>query len=291
MLIIKFAIREAKIMWIVNDNWVMILYFLLTMGTGIVYRKMKSSNKKIKIPNTKKGASFIDDCIDPDSIYELVDRPLEIVLKQMLNLPPETGPVVILVLVLILAYIISREPIKQVSILGVTFFIDKFKSLVIKSGIGFVSGSIFFFIPIGVVSLTTTLLVGSIFFNIALGMGSFECNNLVSKVTTERLFQEKTIGFLETLPEKTPKVFIKGSENTEIYIPTHNDNDFCSSEYSENPVQIHRTCERTYVPLKERTRTLFDLRNEDSTENREKAEPYIKRYKNRRRDINNKRVK
>jgi hypothetical protein len=78
------------------------------------------------MPN-QKGGAFIDDWIEPDSIYELVDRPLEIVLKQILNLPPEAGPVVISVPLLILSYIVSREPIKQVTILGVSFFVDKFK--------------------------------------------------------------------------------------------------------------------------------------------------------------------
>jgi hypothetical protein len=176
--------------------------------------------------------------------------------------------------------------------------------LAVKTGIGIVSGSIFFFIPIGVVRLTSTLLAGAIIFNVAQGISYFECNNLVSKVTMERVSQEKNIGFLETLPEKTPKVFIKGSEDTELYIPSHNDNDFCSSKYkqdeveksniglvkTETQIQIHRKCEKTYVPLKERTKTLADLKKEDSTENREKAAPYIKRYEDCRRRIINKRV-
>jgi ribosomal protein L24 len=224
----------------------------------------------------------------------------------MLNLPLEEGPVVISVPLLILAYIVLRQPIKQVTILGVSFFADKFQSLAVKIGIGIASGSIFFFTPVGVVSLTSTLLTAAIFFNIAQGISSFECNNFVSKVTMERVSQEKTIGFLETLSEKTPKVFIKGSKNIELYIPSHNDNGSCSFEYkeveikksnirlvrvkTETQTQIHRTCERKYVSLKKRTKTLADLKKEDSTENQEKAEPYIKRYENCRRDIRNKRV-
>jgi hypothetical protein len=35
MLIIKFTIREAKIMWIINDNWIMLISFLLNISTGI----------------------------------------------------------------------------------------------------------------------------------------------------------------------------------------------------------------------------------------------------------------
>jgi hypothetical protein len=302
MLIVKFAIRGAKITWFIDNNYILVISFLLTMFTGIAYRRWRNLGKNIKIPNPK-GGIFIDNCIEPDSIYELVDRPLEIVLKQMLNLPPEAGPVVISVPLLILSYIVSRQPIKQVTILGVSLFADKFKILAAKTGIGIVCGSIFFFIPVGVISLTSALLTGGIIFNVAQGISSFECNNLVSKVTMELVSQEKTIGFLETRPEKTPKVFINDIEDTELYIPSHNDNGSCSSEYKQVEVKkpntnlvktethINRKCERKYVPFKERTKTLADLKKEDSTENREKAAPYIKRYEDRRRRIIDKRVK
>jgi hypothetical protein len=303
MLVVKFAIRGSKITWFINENWIMVISFLLTMVTGIFYRRVKNSNKKIEMPNPK-GGTFIDECIEPDSIYELVDRPLEIVLKQMLNLPEEAGPVVISVPLLILSYIVSRQPIKQISILGVSFFVDKFENLAVKAGVGIISGSIFFITPVGLVSLTSGLLAGTIIFNVAQGISSFECNNLVSKVTMERVSQEKIIGFLETLSEKTPKVFIKGNEDSEIYIPSQNDNGSCSSEYkqvevkksklklvkTESQTQIYRKCERNYVPLKERTKTLADLKKQDSTENREKATSYIKRYEDRRKSIINKRV-
>ncbi len=201
-------------------------------------------------------------------------------------------------------YIVSSQPIKQVTILGVNFFVDKFKSLAVKTGIGIVTGSIFFFIPVGVASLTGRILAGAIIFNVAQRISSFECNNFVSKVTIERVSQEKSIGFLEALPKKTPKVFIKGSQDTELYIPSHNDNDVCSSEYkqwevkksniglvkTETQMPIHRKCERTYVSLKHRTKTLADLKKEDSTENWEKAASYIRRYEDRRRRIINEKV-
>jgi hypothetical protein len=86
----------------------------------------------------------------------------------------------------------------------------------------------------------------------------------------EQISQEKNVSFLGTLPEKTPKVFIKGSEDTELYIPSHNDNGFCSSEYkqvevkksnlrpvkTEPQTQIHLKCETDYVSLNERTNEL-----------------------------------
>jgi len=223
----------------------------------------------------------------------LVDRPLEIVLKQMLNLPPENGPIIISVPLLILAYIVSRQPIKQVTILGVSLFADQFKSLAMKTGVGILGVSIFFFTPLGVISITTGMITAGIIFNIAQGISGVDCDNLVSKVTMERVS-----------PEKTPKVFIKGSENIEVYIPSKNSDGFCSSEYkqvevkkpnirplkTETETRVYRKCEKEYVPLEARTKTLYDVKKEDSTENLEKAAPYIKHYENKRRRITNERV-
>lgn len=302
MLIIKFAIRELKITWFVNDNWVMLFSFLLTMTLGLAFRKIKNSKKKIKMPNPKGGESIYD-CFDPGSVYELVDPSVEIVVKQMLDLPPEAGPLIISVPVLILAYIVSRYPLKQISIFGVSFFVSKFKPLAVKTAIGIASGSIFFFTPLGIVSLTSAVLAGAIALNVAQGITDFECNNLLSKVPMEIISKEKTVGFLDIVPEKTQKVFIKDNEDTELYYSNKDENGSCSSEYKQVEVQkssiigvksepltrIHRKCEKEYLPLKARTKTLADLKKDDSTENRERAAPYIKRYENRRERIMNRR--
>jgi len=300
MLVIKFVIRGTKITWFVNDNWVMLLSFLLTMTVGIAFRRIKNSNKKIKMSNPT-GGDFIDNCIEPDSVYEVVDPALEIVIKQMLKLRPEAGPVIISVPVLILSYIVSRQPIKQITILGVSVFVDQMKDLSIKTAIGIVSGSIFFIIPVGVVSLTSAVLAGAIALNVAQGITNIECNNLVSKVPMEQVSEGKTVGFLERPPEKNSRVFIKENENTELYYPRIDES---SSEYKQVKVknsnlrgvepelqtQINRNYEKEYVPLKERTKRLADLKNHDSTANREEAGPYIKRYEDRRKRIMNQRI-
>jgi hypothetical protein len=113
------------------------------------------------------GGDFIDNCIEPDAVYEVVDPTLEILIKQMLNLPLQAGPVIISVPVLIIAYIVSRQPIKQITVLVVSVFADPIKDLGLKTVIGISCGSIFFFNSVGVVSLTSALLGGAIFFNVA----------------------------------------------------------------------------------------------------------------------------
>ena len=121
-------------------------------------------------------------------------------------------------------------------------------------------------------------------------------------MTVECGSEEKTIDFLERPPEKNPRVFIKDNEDIEIYFPHLNKNEYCFSECkqkveksnvrgvkTEPQNKIHRKCEKQFVPLKKRTKTLANLKKQDSTENREKIEPYIKRHKDRRKRIMNKR--
>ena len=298
MILIKFVRKGAHYTWFINDNWVMVISFLLTIGIGVVFRRIKNSNKKIKMSNLR-GGNFIDECIEPDSVYEVLDPALEIVIKQMLNLPPASGPVVISVPVLILSYVVSQQPIKQITILGVSVFVDRVRSLGVKAAIGVGSGVVFFILPVGIVSLTGALLAGAIAFNVVQGSTNFECDNLVSKVVMERSSEGKAIGFLERPPEKNPRVFIKDNENIQLYFPSPNKNEYCVSESkqkveksnlrTEQPqTQIYRKCDKEFVPLKERTKTLSDLKKQDSTENREKAAPYIKRYEDSRKRIMNK---
>jgi hypothetical protein len=58
VLTVKFAIRGAQITWFVNENWIMVISFLLTMGTAITYRKIKNSKKKIQMSNPKGGEIY-----------------------------------------------------------------------------------------------------------------------------------------------------------------------------------------------------------------------------------------
>jgi hypothetical protein len=181
----------------------------------------------------------------------------------MLNLRPEAGPIIISVQLFILSYIVSRQAIKQMTILGISFFVDEFKILAVKTAVGIFTGLIFFFVPVEIVSLTSTVINAIIIVNVA----DFDCNNFVSKVTMDRVSQEKPIGFLETFSEKITKVFIKGTEDLELYVPIYNDNSFCFSEYKQVEVKKH-----------------------DSTDYSEKAVPYINRYGDRRGHITNKKV-
>ena len=129
------------------------------------------------------------------------------------------------------------------------------------------------------------------------GMNHVDCNSILLKLPIERVSEQKTINFVETYSERAPKIFIKGSEENQLYIPSPSPTKDVSCSVNVNTVEnsneinlIHRKCNKNYIPLHERTRTLNDLRKHDTTENMEKAESYIKRYENRRKRIMENRV-
>ncbi len=299
MLIVKFVLGGKNVTWFVDESWVAVISFLITMILGITYRIRRFRNSKKRLGDSKKkmfsprGGKFIDQCIEPDSIYELVDPVLEVMVKRMLNLPPEAGPVVISVPVLILSYILASDPIRQVTMLGVTVATDKAKSISINAGLGLVSALPIFFLPVGVVTLTTTIISLGLFVSVARGINHIDCSSIVSQVPMERSLTKKPVGFLDTPQAKSPKIFIKGDEGNQLYVPTPIADDSCSSNFKQDPVEmetstgeksppISRSCEKDYVPLNERTKTLDDVKKHDSTESRDQAQPYIDRYEKRR---------
>ena len=300
MIVIKFAVRGSQVTWFIDNNWAMFISFLLTMTMGVVFRRLKSRNRKVKMPNPTGGDS-IADCIDPHSVYEVVDPALEIVIKQMLNLRSKTGPIIISVPVLIITYLVSQQSIKQLTILGVDVFVNQIKDLSLKAAVGIACGSIFFFTPVGLVALSSALISGAMLFNIAQGINHIECNNFVSKVPTERLSSGKTVSFLERPVENNSRVFIKGNENIELYSPYTNENKSCylkdelievtdsnlDKTKTNTRTKINRKYEKKCVPLKERTKTIADLAK---TPTQNTAEYEIKNFEEGRKRIPNQKI-
>lgn len=297
MILIQFTKKDAQYTWFINDNWILIISFLSTVLLGLIYKKIKNSRKKIQEKNLR-GGDFIDTCIDPNGAYEILDPNLEITVKQMLKLQPTAEAVIISVPVAILAYIVSQKPLRQISVLGINVVVSKAANLGLKTAIGFAGGLSLFVFPPGVITLTTGLLAGAMMYNVIQDISKFECDNIMSKLSVERNTENKLIGFIEKPKHKNPRVYIKGNKDIELYSITFNEDEYCVSESKQEvkkldfknkqaQIQIHRKCKRKYVPLKHRTKTLSDLRREDSTENRQQALPFINRYEERKNRIRN----
>ena len=299
LLVIKFVVRGSQVIWFIDNNWVAFLAFLLTMSMGVIFRRVKSWNQRVRMPNLTGGDS-IADCIEFDGIYEVIDPGLEIIIKQMLNIGSKTGPVIISVPVLIISYLVAQQPIKQMTILGVDVFVNQIKNLVIKTVVGIACGSIFFFTPAGLVGLSSALISGAIIFNIARGINHIECNNFVSKVPTERLSSGRKISFLERPAENNSRVFIKDKESIVLYSPYTTENKSCyledklievsDSNLDKTKTKINRKYEKKCGPLKERTKTMADLVKHDPTTTRNNAESKIKIFEENRKRIPNQKI-
>lgn len=302
-IIIKFAIRGTKITWLVNDNWVIFISFLLTLVISKIYNRFKNGKTEIKLPNPKGGA-FVDNCIESDLIYELVDTSVAITIRQMLDLPSQYGPVVVSVPVLILGYIVAYQPFNQVKIMGVNFVFEKIKNAALKAAVGTAGGfsALTLVGTLPLVSVTGAVLSLAIMLNIGFQVMDFECGSVVSVMNGQQLPSGKSVGFLDPLPNNSPKVYIQGSKDVEPYVLGSGGS--CSAEYKQTEVvktnvrpvtrepqiEVDKKCIQKYLPLNKRTKTYNDIRKEDSTEKREQAEPYIQRYEKRRKKIMEERV-
>ena len=265
------------------------------MITGILYRKyknLKKQKKKLsqeKMRLTLRGGGFIDQCLDPRRAYEITHTGLELMIKKMLNLPDShSGPIVISARVLFLCTMIWENPIYQINLFGISIFIDKAKDLGLKIILGAAGGAIFYVLPLGITSLTAGLLAAGVSFGIIQNINNYDCERLLSEVTMDQ-YEERIIGFLDKPKEKNPRIFIKDNENIELYIPIFDKSDHCVTEAKQElqkanvktEQQISRRCDKKYIPLKERTKTLRDLKRYDSTENLNKIKPYEQRYEKR----------
>jgi hypothetical protein len=300
LITVKFSRNQIDYTWFVSDNWAGVISFLLTLSLVLIYKKFfKKKNNPKKLPNPRGGERFIDECIDPDSVYEIVDPASEIIVKnkKLLKLPTSAGPIIISSQVLIVAYIASQKIITRFNMFGFQFYIDQVKDVGLKTLIGSLSAGIFFFTPLNISSFLCAVLGVSMALNIV--TNPISCDDFLSKLPSEKieLVEKKkiTISYIDEYPETKPKIYMKGSEKNELYINRELEplkTEKCYSEVSisktgisQTPV-ISRKCKKEYVPLKHRTKTLADIKEENSSD---RAEPYIKRYQQRRERIRNNR--
>ena len=118
---------------------------------------------------------------------------------------------------------------------------------------------------------------------------------------------QRTITILDKPEQQNNRIFVSDeTQNLDIYIPDDRD-ESCSFESNdvESKQELEKyhvqglipepkpeetlslTCNKNYVPLKYRTKTLSDLKRQDSSDSRQDAQRYITRYENRRKRIMN----
>jgi hypothetical protein len=313
LLILKFSTRNKHYTWFINDNWIPLMCFFLTLGLGLIYKKYFLTEKSTKtLPNPRGGEGtflektfddFIDLCIEPGHAYESVHSGLTIVTRRLVQAPVTGLAIIVTSEVLIRAYAkLLRETATKISILGAEFFFENLRDTLLKS-VG-VIGSALFLALYSWNPLTPTALILAVSLGLNIVTKPIDCSSFVLKLPSEPKHQierrlppvpgekPQMIHYATLPPEKPDKVFIKDDEKSEIFVPTGKvdcepSKALIIKRRDRDKTVIKQKCEREYIPLKQRTRTLADIKDP--------AEPYLTRHaerlKKQREDIHKNREK
>ena len=318
MIIIRFIRNNARYTYYISDNLALLVTFLVSAGVALIFRGRKIRKSLQEDMKKIKGGEieiipYIDQCLEPDRVYEVVSPGLEIMLKRMLRITSEIGPIVVSPSVLIIAYVVYTRSLNQLSILGTDMVLERYRRrLIAQFAASIGAGSLVYLIPRGFflrfLRLFTPVTGGSVIvllFHLLQQIVSFDCNSMVVQLPVQYdSATQRTITILDKPEQQNNRIFVADeSENLNIYIPDDRDKScFFESNDIESKQELEKyrlipepkpeetlsvTCNNNYVPLKHRTKTLSDLKKEDSSDSRQDAQRYITRYENRRKRIMN----
>jgi len=325
LIIIRFIRNNARYTYYISDNLALLLTFLVSAGVALIFRgrkirkSLQEDIKKIPKGGEIEILPYIDQCLEqPDRVYEVVSPGLEIMLKRMLRITSDIGPIVVSPSVLIIAYVVYTRSLNQLSILGTDMVLERYRRRLISQFAACIgTGSLVYLIPRGFflkfLRLFTPVTGGSVIvllFHLLQNIASFDCNSMVVQLPVQyNSATQRTITILDKPEQQNNRIFVADeSQNLNIYIPIPDDRDkSCSFESNdiESKQKLEKyhvqglipepkpeetlslKCNNNYVPLKYRTKTLSDLKREDSSDSRQDAQRYITRYENRRKRIMN----
>ena len=125
MIIIRFMRNNASHTYYISDNLSLLLAFLVSASVALIFRGRKirkspqDDMKKIGKGGEIEILPYIDQCIEqPDRVYEVVSPGLEIIVKRMLRITSDIGPIVVSPSVLIIGYVVYIRSLNQLTLLG-----------------------------------------------------------------------------------------------------------------------------------------------------------------------------
>ena len=313
MIIIRFYFRKSVVTWFINEDFVLYFSFILGLLIGFIYTKYlkkKRSTKrstKIRVP---KGGSLLDpsDCINVDEAYEVKDVVLEILIKKSFDVPIDNGPFIITRATFIALYYVKNNlslislnilsPLLAVNTIGF-----KLKILVLRFLMGLTGGFVVYLVPFVVNGLLPAFLNGLFFpFLIALVVWwkssvffDTKCTDLVVQLPVQT-HEKNHVVFLPDKHKLESPIYVLGNDKIKPYVFESETYEISKQSNVANAVQkfnskhgssqkIKQHCEKNYIPLEQRTKTMHDLFRENPVETRRGKESYIKKYRKRRQRI------
>lgn len=305
--------------WFIADRWIRLFSFWLGMflgSVGMLYYIHKKKQRKIL--ELRPGGIDLQLCIEPDRIYEVVDKNLEKAIRAVLG--NIKGLLIVEPSVAILANILLQKFRFQISNLGVSIVyqssISFIRNTALSIGNGILTGS-------GVIYLLVTVMATPAFIALiaafAIGSGVYfvsnkqieaqECQNLIRAiqqieiVIDDEPFQISPLDLPSGANPKAAKLFINGQFENTLYSSEqklsncHSSKESVSSLPWTNPSlkrkpSIRQKCQvdKKYVPLRERTKTLNDLKKYDDTALREESQKSMERYQDKTEKFRAKRI-
>lgn len=296
MIVLEFFRNGVKYTSVIHSNWVGFFVFLVVLSGGLAIKLFRRKKRKFaeSMPNPK-GGTLIPDCIDPEKAYELVNGAVKLAFRQQFQEDGATvgTPVIITTgvffIVTFYSYLISKRSLNSILVAGVKMYALNSLDVVLKIlvGAGTASGILILLGTTAIISI-----IGTISLSIALLLAisnHVDCSDYVIELlqstiqTVKKDRPPETVVFMDEPQNRLKdRVFILPSEQSKIYVPQKVKYDVCSEEMTEayleienvNPVipwkkdttkLVRRQCssDKTYGPLKARTKTISDLEKDE----------------------------
>jgi hypothetical protein len=300
-IIISYTTKNGtRYIYYINDNWLIVISFILSTFILFLIKLMWKKTRNISNP---RGGSFLEECLNPDKTYEVIDEDLKRIIRSLVTNPSlksllkETfgskGPLVVTPFLFFVAAVTKSNPVAQASILGLDVLINNIKRGTIKvSGGAFVAVVVMGFIKTFLAkvifllfSSSGVLLLGLIIRHVACN-----CNQLLQElpqlpipIETTLVSSNKPKYFLDVPKNKLEQIILvkdfEYSEESNIYSLEKVMDETCSVQMDKLN-RISRTCEseKIYIPLTEIRLSDIDIVRWDSSEIRKTASVAQKNY-------------
>jgi hypothetical protein len=191
----------TRYIYYINDNWLIVISFILSTFLLFLIKLMWKKTKNII---NSRGGSFLEECINPDKTYEVIDEDLKRIIRSLVTNPSlksllkETfgskRPLVVTPFLFFVATVTTSNPVAQASILGLDVLINNIKRGTIKVGGGaFVAVVVMGFIQTFLAKVIFLLFSSSGLLLLGLILRQVNCNQLLQELPQLPILIERTL--------------------------------------------------------------------------------------------------
>ena len=290
-IIVAFNFKNKNYLYFINDNYIGLISFLLTL-TLLKIIKIRQDRKKNlkKITNIPPGGNDIDSCLEPNDVSKVLEENLNNALKSMLRIN-DPGRYFISPSVLFTAYsLIKTEMIKQKLLtIGIRFLITDAQSALKKTVTGINTG-LAIAAGVGILNLPGLYIGGgsiAVFSLFAYFYLKVPCKDQLAPLPSMMAPGGQIVRYLPELNHLNPRAiefYVVGDRNMKIpvhkFVASDSDEQVCDVNEGPNANSFTQTCNtvKTTRKIEPEVLRMDDLKRLDSTEVRTTARPLYDRH-------------